>query len=89
MVNAERRHDHVVIAQGDSRLEVDATFTADTETADADGWTISYRIPESGAPQDFDDGRPYEVTSATTGDRARFLSWRKIGRRRLGVRIGV
>ena len=35
-----------------------------------------------------DDARPYSVVSAT-GQRAQFMGWRKVGRRRLGIGIGA
>ena len=71
----------VLIEQNGARMTVVATLTPDTETGNPEGWAILYRVPE------LDDARPYSVVSAT-GQRAHFMGWRKVGRRRLGVGIG-
>ena len=76
----------VLIEQNGARMTVVATLTPDTETGDPDGWAILYRVPDDGA-HELDDARPYSVVSAT-GQRAHFMGWRKVGRRRLGVGIG-
>jgi hypothetical protein len=77
----------VVIEQNGTRLTVVATVTPDTETGDPEGWAILYRVPDGGA-HSLDNARPYRVVSAT-GQRARFMAWRKVGRRRLGIGIGA
>ena len=77
----------VVIEQNGTRLTVAATLTPDTETGDPAGWAILYRVPGDGADS-LDDARPYSVVSAT-GQRAQFMGWRKVGRRRLGIGIGA
>ena len=76
----------VLIEQSGARMTVVATLTPDTETGDPEGWAILYRVPEDGV-HELDDARPYSVVSAT-GQRAHFMGWRKVGRRRLGVGIG-
>ena len=78
----------VLIEQDETRMAVLATLTPDTETGDPDGWAILYRVPEDGGLQELDDARPYCVIS-TTGGRAHFMAWRKVGRRRLGIGIGA
>ncbi|HEY7259617.1 MAG TPA: hypothetical protein VH459_11135 [Gaiellales bacterium] len=77
----------VLIEQNETRMTVVATLTPDTETGDPHGWAILYCVPEDGA-HTLDDARPYSVISAT-GRRARFMAWRKVGRRRLGIGIGA
>jgi hypothetical protein len=79
-------HD-VLIEQNGTRMTVVATLTPDTETGDPKGWAILYRVPEAEV-HNLDDARPYSVVSAT-GRRARFMGWRKVGRRRLGIGIGA
>ena len=69
-------------------MAVAATLTPDTETGDPHGWAILYRVPEHGAADRLDDAKPYRVIS-TTGTRAQFMAWRKVGRRRLGIGIGA
>jgi hypothetical protein len=78
----------VLIEQNEMRMAVVATLTPDTETGDPEGWAILYRVPEHGGAQHLDDARPYCVIS-TTGRRAHFMAWRKVGRRRLGIGIGA
>jgi len=78
----------VLIEQDGTRMTVVATLTQDTETGDPEGWAILYRLPEGGGAQNLDDARPYSVVSAT-GQRAHFMGWRKVGRRRLGIGIGA
>ena len=76
----------VLLEQNGARMTVVATLTPDTETGNPEGWAILYRVPEDGV-HELDDARPYSVVSAT-GQRAHFMGWRKVGRRRLGVGIG-
>ena len=76
----------VVIQQDELHMTVDAKFTPDTETGQADGWAISYREPDDGVHRAFDDARPLDVT-APAGERGRFTAWRRVGRR-LGIGIG-
>jgi len=64
-----------------------SNITPDTETGDPEGWAILYRVPRDGA-HNLDDARPYSVVTAT-GERAHFMGWRKVGRRRLGIGIGT
>jgi hypothetical protein len=78
----------VLIEQNGTRMTVVATLTPDTETGAPEGWAILYRVPEEGGARDLDDARPYSVVSAT-GERAHFMGWRKVGRRRLGLGIGA
>jgi hypothetical protein len=79
-------HGTVVISQGDSSLSVDATISEDTVAGTRCGWTISYRVPEHAAVT-FDDAVPLCVVP-TRGRRGRFIAWRKVGCRRLGVGVG-
>jgi hypothetical protein len=78
----------VLIEQNGTRMAVVARLTRDTETGDPHGWAILYRVPEGPHTQNLDDAMPYSVVSAT-GSRARFIAWRKVGRRRLGIGIGA
>jgi hypothetical protein len=78
----------VLIEQSGTRMTVVATLTEDTETGDPEGWAILYRVPEGSGAQNLDDARPYSVVSST-GQRAHFMGWRKVGRLRLGIGIGA
>ena len=80
-------HD-VLIEQNGTQMTVVATLTPDTETGDPDGWAILYRVPDGGGAQTLDDASRYSVVSST-GHRAHFMGWRKVGRRRLGIGIGA
>ena len=77
-----------LIEQNGTRMAVVARLTPDTETGDPHGWAILYRVPDGPHAQKLDDAVPYSVVSAT-GRRARFIAWRKVGRRRLGIGIGA
>jgi hypothetical protein len=79
--------DTVVISQGDRRLSVNATICEDTVAGTRGGWTISYRVPEHGGGVTFDDTRPLDVVHSS-GRHGRFIAWRKVGRRRLGIGVG-
>lgn len=78
----------VLIEQDGTRITVVATLTPDTETGAPEGWAILYRVPEDRGAHNLDDARLYSVVSAT-GQRAHFMGWRKVGRRRLGLGIGA
>ena len=78
----------VLIEHDGTRMKVLATLTPDTETGDPEGWAILYRTPDNSPVRSLDDARPYSVVSAT-GHRAHVIGWRKIGRRRLGIGIGM
>jgi hypothetical protein len=92
-VDHEEGEDHA--AEHDSRCPDRAERGSDAGGRDGDtgyrdrrsrGWAILYRVPEDGV-HELDDARSYSVVSAT-GQRAHFMAWRKVGRRRLGVGIG-
>ena len=80
-------HDEsVTLIQDERRFSAIASIHADTVTGTPAGWTIACRVPE-GEGVALDEARPVTVVWAG-GREGRFLSWRRIGRRGLGIGVG-